>query len=76
MTDKIATVLHVLLTKFHTIHTTNYPDFSLDLCPYSFATAVCLALDYSLLNDSRVVTSVLLCLTKNAVLSLLVVSSC
>ena len=42
------TMLHVLLTKFHTVHTTNYPDFILDLCPYSFTIVVCLALDYSL----------------------------
>ena len=46
--DKIATMVPVLLTKFHTVHTTNYAGIILDLCPYSFTTVVCLALDYSL----------------------------
>ena len=36
MTDKIASMLHVLLTaKFHTVHSINYCDINLDLCPYS-----------------------------------------
>ena len=63
MTDKIATMLH----EFHTAHTANYADIILDLCPYSCSL-------FTLY--SRIVTAVLLCLTKNAVLSLLVVNCC
>ena len=50
-----ATMLHVLLTKINIIfivHTTNYPDFILDLYPYSFTTVGCLALDYSLCSQN------------------------